>query len=258
VNGAYVKNLATGRFVMADSGYRNGLSQVMYLFSPDFNLGGKTNVYLSYHSLWEQNQDSIGAVEYSIDHGQTWLPIVYMLDQEDVLTNATGTVDADLTFSTNYTDVAVYTDPADGLDKGGYYGAFIGVASNLWTTLGPFISPRVNDDPVESKRVELFRLPQADNQASVRFRFAQAGSDSWYFGIDDFGLYSLASAAPPSLSANLSGNQLTISWPANATGFALESTDNLTTPAWGAVGGVVNNSVTVTAGPGKRFFRLRK
>src|SRR2546421_12078004 len=109
---------------------RSTLFPYTTLFRSDFDLAGKTNVYLSYHSLWEQNQDSIGAVEYSINQGQTWLPIVYMLDLPDVLTNATGAVDAALTFSTNYNDVAVYTDPADGLAKGGYYGAFTGVASN--------------------------------------------------------------------------------------------------------------------------------
>jgi hypothetical protein len=262
VNGAYVKILATGRFIMGNSGYRNGRSQVMYLYSPDFNLAGKLNVYLSYHSLWEQNQDSIGAVEYSIDLGQTWLPIVYMLDGPDVLLDANQQVDPVATLTTEgasaFEAVAFYTDPADGLDKGGTYGAFIGAVQSQWSTLAPYISPRVDDDPSESKRVELFRLPQADNRANVRFRFAHAGSDSWYFGIDDFGLYSIALAAPPSLSASLSGNQLTISWPVDATGFNLEEADSLTNPAWSPVGGVANNSVTVLAGPGNKFFRLRK
>lgn len=263
VNGAYVKNLATGRFVMGDSGYRNGRSQVMYLFSPDFSLTGRTNINLSFHSLWEQNQDSLAAVEYSIDQGQTWLPIVYMLESSDVLTNATGQVDALATFTNEYIGgfqgVAEYNDPADGLDKGGYYGAFIGVASNLWSTLAPFISSRGDDDPSASKRVELFRLPQADGQAKVRFRFAHAGTDSWYFGIDDFGLYSIGASTPgPSLSASLSVNSLTISWPTGVTGYTLESTDSLTNPSWGTVGGVVNNSVTVTVAPGNKFYRLRQ
>jgi hypothetical protein len=55
----------------------------------------------------------------------------------------------------------------------------------------------VNDDEVESKRVEIVRLAQADNQPAVRFRFANVGSDSYYFGIDDFGLYSLNITNPP-------------------------------------------------------------
>src|SRR5207249_3264264 len=123
----------------------------------------------------------------------------------------------------------------------------------LWSTLGPYLSPRVDDDPVESKRVELFRLPQADNRPNVRFRFAHAGTDSWYFGIDDFGLYSIGSTAPPSLIVGLSGNNLTISWQTDAADYTLESTDNLTNPGWSTVGGVANNSVTVTVARGNKF-----
>ena len=33
--------------------------------------------------------------------------------------------------------------------------------------LAPYISARVDDDRVESKRVELFRLPAADNQNAL-------------------------------------------------------------------------------------------
>jgi len=84
--------------------------------------------------------------------------------------------------------------------------------------------------------------------------------DSWYFGLDDFGLYSIAPSAPPSLSASLSGNQLTLSWPADGAGFSftLESAGSLPNPGWSTVGGVVNNSVKVTVGTGNKFFRLRK
>src|SRR6185503_18528279 len=42
VNGQTVTNLAIGRFVFSTSGYRDG-NQVMYLFTPDFNLSGRTN-----------------------------------------------------------------------------------------------------------------------------------------------------------------------------------------------------------------------
>ena len=43
VNGQLVTNLADGRFVFANSGYREG-NQVQYLWSPDFDLSGKTNI----------------------------------------------------------------------------------------------------------------------------------------------------------------------------------------------------------------------
>jgi hypothetical protein len=257
VNGQFVRNLAAGNVLFGDSGYRNG-DQVLYTFSPDFDLTGQSHVYLSFHSLWEQNQDSIGAVEYSIDQGQTWLPIVYMLNGSDILTNVDGTIDAQTTLTTEYAAgferVAYYVDPADGLTKGGFYGAFIGVAPELWSSLGPYLSARVDDDPVESKRIEVFRLCQADRQAKVRFRLAHAGTDSWYFGVDDFGLYSI----PPVLRVARSGNDVTISWPTAITGYALESAPTLPAPAWTPVPGVVNNSVTLAIGPGNLFFRLRK
>ncbi|MCB1127169.1 MAG: immunoglobulin domain-containing protein, partial [Verrucomicrobiae bacterium] len=62
--------------------------------------------------------------------------------------------------------------------------------------LAPFISARVNDDNLESKRVEVLRLVGADNQAKVRVRFLQTGTASWYFGIDNFGLYSITQLPP--------------------------------------------------------------
>ena len=210
VNGQLVRDFAQGRFVFGDSGYRNGRSQVLYLFSPDFDLTGKTDVYLSFHSLWEQNQDSIGAVEYSIDQGQTWFPIVYMVDGADVVKDQDGNVDAVATLTTQLGDVAGYTDPVSGEEKGGFYGAFIGAVVSQ--DLAPFISARVNDNPAESKRVELFRLAQADNQAKVRFRFAHAGTDSWYFGIDDFGLYSIPSVAPPAIQVQPADLAVTVGY----------------------------------------------
>ena len=196
----YDQPLAQGRFAFGNSGYRNGRSQVLYLFTPDFDLSGKSDVFVSFHSLWEQNQDSVAAVEYSIDQGQTWLPIVYLMDGPDILRDpVSGAVDAQATLETAHGDAAVYADPVTGEDVGGNYGAFIGVDSSMWSTLAPYISARVNDDPLESKRIELFRLPQADNQTKVRLRFAHAGTDSWYFGIDDFGLYSIPTVTRPKI-----------------------------------------------------------
>ncbi len=195
VNGQGVTNLATGRFLFCTSGWREG-SQIQYLWSPDFDLTGRTNVYVSYHSLFEQNQDSFGAVEYSVNGGASWLPIVYMVDGPDVLTSGNGGVDAVKTFTNRYSDVA--TNFIAGTTYGGSYGAFI--AAPITPALASYISARVDDDPVESKRVELFRLLAADNQPAVRFRFAHAGTDSWYFGVDDFGLYSITPGALPLLA----------------------------------------------------------
>jgi len=260
VNGVFQRQLATGRMAFGNSGYRNGLSQIVYLFSPDFNMTGKSDVYLSFHSLWEQNQDSIAAVEYSIDGGTNWLPIVYMLDGPDVFTNLDGSIDALTTLTNEYLGgfqgVATYVDPDTQITVGGFYGAFIGVTSNQWSTLAPYISRRVDDNPVESKRVGLFRLPQADNQAKVRLRFAHAGTDSWYFGVDNLGLYSLT---PPSLVINSivrNGSNVTISW--NGTpGVRLQKSASLTTPNWGVVSGTDGaSSYTDPASGPSVYYRL--
>ncbi|MCZ7635841.1 MAG: hypothetical protein M5U12_07210 [Verrucomicrobia bacterium] len=207
LNGQRITSLVDGKSVYAESDNR-GSSQIQMLFSPDYDLTGKRDVYVSYNSYYEQNQDSMGCVEYSIDGGATWLPVVYMLDGPDIYKDASGNIDAVKTF-TNVAaccgDQPWYMDPfgsGQGL-WGGYFGAFIGVTEDKWATLGPYISARVNDDPVESKRVELFRLPQADNQARVRFRFTQVGTGSWYFGIDNFGLYSIQTPSQVDYSIGL-------------------------------------------------------
>ncbi|MBL9129024.1 MAG: hypothetical protein JNL97_15350 [Verrucomicrobiales bacterium] len=264
VNGAIFSGpFAKGRFLFGNSGYQNGAaSQVVYLFTPDFDLRGKTNVHLGFNSLWEQNQDSIAAIEYSIDGGQAWLPVAYFLATADIVTvsnEVTGeiTVDAEATLNTEHSDVARYTDE-QGNEIGGTYGAFI--AAPITPALAPYIQGRVDDNPVESKRVEWFRLPAADNQARVRLRFAHAGTDSWYFGIDDFGIYAptAASGPAPALTVNRTGQELTLSWPASATGYVLESTTSLKGGTWQAVPGVSGNSHKVDVSGGSRFFRLKK
>ena len=99
-----------------------------------------------------------------------------------MITNSqTGLIDVFATFGTPRSDQAYNLA----------YSNFIGAVVS--TNLIPFISPRRNDDPVSSKRIEIIRIAQADNQSHVRFRFGQAGTSSWFFGIDDFGLYSINS-----------------------------------------------------------------
>lgn len=260
---AYREPLAKGRFLFGNSGYQNGAaSQVLYLFTRDYDLTGRTNVHVAFKSLWEQNQDSLAAIEYSIDRGASWLPIAYFLDAPDIVTvsnEITGavTIDAEATFNAEQGDVARYTDE-QGNEIGGTYGAFI--AAPISAALAPFIQARVNDDPVESKRIELFALPQADNRPAVRFRFAHAGTDSWYFGIDDFGLYSITSTPvePPSLSVSRSGSDIVITWPASAAGATLQSSPTLAPAQWETVPGVTGNSHRVSPGGAAGYFRLQQ
>jgi len=178
VNGQPVTQLLSNQLLYAESDQRGG-NQVQVLFSPTYNLSGRTGVALVFNSAYEQNQDNIAGVEYSIDGGATWRPVIYMLDRDDIVLDAMGNPDAVTTLNTNRSDQPY------GLG----YSAWL--AAPVTAALAPYLSGRINDDPTESKRVEVFRLPGADNQANVRFRLFQAGTASWYWGIDNWGLYSL-------------------------------------------------------------------
>jgi len=66
-----------------------------------------------------------------------------------------------------------------------------------------------------------------------------------------------APAAPPALGIARSGSSVTISWPPEVAGFTLEGAAALP-GGWSPVPGVQNNSVTVPAGTGAQYFRLRQ
>jgi hypothetical protein len=187
VNGQPVTQLLSGSLLYAESDKRSG-NQVQYLFSPVYDLSGRSGVTLVLHSAYEQNQDSVAGIEYTVNRGETWEPVVYMLDRDDIIRLPDGGIDAVATFNTAYSDVATYT-LSSGSTEGGTYGAFI--AAPVTQALAPYVSGRINDDPVESKRVEVFRLPLADDQRTVQFRLFQAGTASWYWAVDDWGLYSV-------------------------------------------------------------------
>lgn len=63
---------------------------------------------------------------------------------------------------------------------------------------------------------------------------------------------------PPTSTMQISGTNVTISWPAAYNGWVLETSTGLSLPNWTPVPGVINNSVTVTANSGSGFFRLRR
>ncbi len=194
INGEVVTSLIDTNFMIAVSDRSDNQKQIQYLFTSDYDLSGRSNVYLAFNSIWVQNQDSMAAIEYSIDGGTTWLPAQYMLHGPDILRDANGGVDASNTFATVYGDV-----PTTNALTGGNYGLFIGVAQNQWAGLAPYLSARADDDQTASKKVEIIRLAQADNQLAVRFRLASVGTWSWYWGVDDFGLYSIPTVPAPAL-----------------------------------------------------------
>ncbi|HOW64537.1 MAG TPA: hypothetical protein PK256_04555 [Verrucomicrobiota bacterium] len=99
------------------------------------------------------------------------------------------------------------------------------------------------------------------------------GQERWIGALDEVAFYSGALSAkaiqnhyqallggslePPVLSCSRSGSQVVLSWPAETTGFTLESAAVLPADSWAPVPGVVNNSVTLDASSGTRFFCLR-
>ncbi|MBI3849212.1 MAG: hypothetical protein HY298_02815 [Verrucomicrobia bacterium] len=246
VNDHQVTNLADGKLVYAESDHRSG-NQEQYLLSPDFNLTGRSNIFVSYHSVYEQNQDSFGAVEYSLDQGNSWLPVVYMLDQDDAFIGSMGVVDAVSALNTPHTDAAF----------GASYGTFI--RAPISQALAPFISPRIDDDPLESKRVELFPLPAAANQPNVRFRFAQAGTGSWYFGVDHFGLYSIPPgfSNPIQMTVRRAANTVVIEWIGGKPPYQVQKKTSLAAASWVNVGSPGTQTIfTEPLGSGAAFYRI--
>lgn len=107
---------------------------------------------------------------------------------------------------------------------------------------------------------------------SASFQFVASGNDTLKFGevatrFDWWGLVldniSVVSVSPP-LMLTVSGSNVILTWPGEATGFTLESTTNLTAPVtWTSVSlapEVVNgqNSVTVPISGERQFFRLKQ
>jgi len=237
--------LMVGKFMFAESDERSG-NQVQVIFTSNYDLTGKSNIWVSYHSSYVQNQDAIASVEYSIDDGANWLPVVYMLQccidgqdaEADVHRFPDGTVDAVTTLQDFVDGGAAY-----GLN----YGAFIGAP--VTQALAPYIEGRVNDNTLESHRVEIYPLPMAANQSKVKLRFMQAGTGSWYWGVDNLGLYSIppVSSQPIQMTHSRSGADLAINWTGGQGPFTLQRRADLNAATvWQDVGGTISgNTVTV-------------
>jgi hypothetical protein len=254
-------DLSTGNLLYAESDVRDG-SQVQFIISKPFDLSRVTNVVMTFASLYEQNQDNIGAVEYSVDGGNNWLPVVYYLDTmdssgSDIRLNPDGSVDAVRTLTDPNADTAYWVD--QGVQKGGIYGDAI--AAPITAALGPYIAPRWNDNPTVDKRIEVFRLPQAGKKADVRLRFAQIGTASWYFGVDNLAFYDVAPEVVVVPKLNLptvSSGNVTITWQANPT-IKLQKTASLTNPDWQDVEGTLGaGSATQPLSGTAGFYRLVK
>ena len=254
--------LMAGHSVYAESDDRqNGPpGQIQYLFTPTYDLSGKAGIAIAFNSAYEQNQDNINGLEYTTDGGVSWKPVFYWIQDgndsqgtTDILRDGQGNIDVSKTLLTSYGDVARYTNEISGELVGGYYGFFI--KAPITPALAPYIEGRVNDDGSESKRVEALRIAGADNQKTVQFRFIQAGTSSWYWGIDNWGVYSVPSLVTGGLTtlnvSPLAAGKITLSWSGAG---VLETSSDFKT--WSDVPNGATSPVSVTAGSAHQFFRL--
>jgi hypothetical protein len=106
-----------------------------------------------------------------------------------------------------------------------------------------------NDDEVNTVYVNSIQFREGTMTADQAAALGKATAD---------GIPLPPAPALPELVTSVSGHSLTISWDTGATGFVLETTATLTNPTWTAVSGVSNSSVTINAGIGASFYRLKR
>ena len=254
------------------SGPGENPGQTQFAISKRFDLTGVTNPVIAWASIQKQNQDNINSMEYSVDGGVTWAPIIYYLDGHefgsdaaDIQVNPDNTVNVinTLFHDTNPGEIPTWTDSSGHVNN--TYASAIGAPVSQ--ALAPFFAPRVNDDKFDGKRIEVVRIPLAANKSDVRLRLGQIGSCSWYFGVSQLAFFDvppsgamvptgLPPAAGPSLSITTSSGSVNISWTGTAT---LQKATVLTGQEsdWSAVTPApTGNSYVTVIGTGNLFFRL--
>jgi hypothetical protein len=253
--------LLNDQFLYCESDNRSD-QQIQWVYTKKYDFSGKTGIVVAFNSGYEQNQNNIDGMEYSLD-GVSWQPLLYLVMGESdsqgpsmIVHDANGNLNVaeTMAFSIN----PRYTN-SFGKVIGGSIGAFVGPP--ITQALAPYIEGRVNDDSYESKRFEAYAVPGADNQASVQFRLFQAGTGSWYWGIDNWGIYSVPSIVQANLgllTAQLSGQNVVLTWTA-AGNVAVQQNSNLSSTNWVTVAGSLGaGTVTITNVPSKpsTFYRL--
>jgi hypothetical protein len=254
--------LLQNQFLYAESDNRNG-QQIQFSYSPAYNLSTNPGVVVAFNSSYEQNQNNICSLEYTVDHGTNWLPVVYLVQGEnddqqvaEAVYDANGILNVAQTMAFGISPR--YTNSI-GKVIGGSLGAFI--AAPISQALEPYVDGRVNDDSYESMRFEAFRVSNADKQASVQFRFMQAGTGSWFWGFDNWGVYSVPSLAQSTttvgpVSLRLTSGSAVLTWTA-APNVQLQQSLSLQSGTWANVPGTLGLG-TYTAGITNQqsFYRL--
>ena len=178
IGGISPSPLLDGRFIYSLGGDRAS-SFVHHLVTPDFDCTGRKAVHAAFRSAYEQALDAVAAIEYSIDEGKTWLPVLYRLDAGHIVKDREGRIDAAATLKAPTLVSPLFLDEA-GVPRGRSYGEFIGAP--ISRELDAYIEGLPISDYGIAKRVEVFRLPLADDMPRVRLRFLHAGRHGWYWG----------------------------------------------------------------------------
>ena len=192
LNGTKLTSLTSGNLLWAESDSRCGgcNGQFSDLFTAPISCVGRSNVFVAFNSIYEQNQDNMDFMEYSVDGGTNWLPVLYYFDNDpansDIITT-NGVADVPATFAR--VDVNRNWSPDTAPTHATNYGSYI--KAPISSIKPTDINGRLNDDTFDGKRIEVVRLAQADGKSDVRFRLNANGTSSWFWGIDNFGLYEI-------------------------------------------------------------------
>ena len=179
--------LLNGKFLYAQMTNRN-VAGIQSVVTADFDCSDRTAVHVAFHSAYEQDDGGMGGLEYSVDGGATWEAVVYRIDATHLVYDEAGELDAVATLGTPRDKIPRFIDSA-GKPAGGSYGEFLNAEMNA--QIAPAIVGTTADNANEAKRLEVFRLPLANGQSKVRFRFIHVGPGGGYWGIDNLGLYDL-------------------------------------------------------------------
>ena len=195
-------------------------------------------------------------MEYSIDGGTNWLPVIYMRSSSTIILRPDGSFDALAMFNTvNTNQVPLFPTPGVG-PRGGKWGDML--AAPISQGLAPYIANR--NDGIAARRVEAIRLPQASKKSDVRLRLTHLSHCGWEWGVDNIAFYDIAGPAPGGVQPRIdritpSNGQVTIQWSGGGT---LESSPALVNPNWTSTGnssGSVTESLPAT---GNKFYRVKQ
>ncbi len=119
-------------------------------------------------------------------------------------------------------------------------------------------SSTVEDNNFYGTNVDLSLLRDGANVLAVEIHQSVPTSSDISFDLELSG-DAAAGTATPRLNVTLQTSaRLILSWPTSATGYVLESADQLPSTNWSPVPGVIGNTLIVGASSEIRFYRLRK